>query len=126
MMTKRNKVLGSLLGGALAAMALTSTPAIAQRVAGYTEARAAGQIGEMMDGYVGIVGSPSAELERIVSEINTLRKQVYIQRAQAQAQPTTLEQYAISTGCTLIMDLEPGMKYLAPRSKNSQSCPKHV
>ena len=59
---------------ALAAL-LVATPALAGSLA---DARAAGQVGERLDGYVGIVVSnPSAELRKLVDDINARRKAEY-------------------------------------------------
>lgn len=87
-------------------------PASAQRDPAYASARAAGQIGEKMDGYIGIVGSETAELRRIVNDINIKRRAVYSQRAQANN--ATLEEYALTAGCQAILATSPGEKYQAP------------
>ena len=87
-------------------------PASAQRDPAYASARAAWQIGEKMDGYIGIVGSETAELRRIVNDINIKRRAVYSQRAQANN--ATLEEYALTAGCQAILATSPGEKYQAP------------
>ena len=104
----------TLLGAAAAATALTglATPAFAQRDPAYAAARSAGQVGERMDGYLGIVGASTPELQRIVSDINIKRRAVYSQRAQATN--ATLEEYALTAGCQAILATTPGEKYQAP------------
>lgn len=103
----------ALFGAAFAvAFGGIMAPASAQRDPAYASARAAGQIGEKMDGYIGIVGSETAELRRIVNDINIKRRAVYSQRAQANN--ATLEEYALTAGCQAILATSPGEKYQAP------------
>lgn len=111
-MTKRF-TRAALFGAAFAlAFGGIMAPASAQRDPAYASARAAGQIGEKMDGYIGIVGSETAELRRIVNDINIKRRAVYSQRAQANN--ATLEEYALTAGCQAILATSPGEKYQAP------------
>ncbi len=95
-----------------AALGVLSAPALAQRDPGYNAARAAGQVGEKMDGYLGIVGSATPALRAIVDDINIKRKAVYAEKAQAQH--ATVEEYAFTSGCLLIANTKPGEKYQAP------------
>ena len=99
-----------------AALVLTgiASPAFAQRDPAYEAARASGQVGEKMDGYLGIVGASNSELQRVVSDINIKRRALYSQRAQAASPPVTLEEYALTAGCIAIARTEPGEKYQAP------------
>ena len=78
----------------------------------YSSAKAAGLIGEKMDGYVGVVGNGTPDLRRIVNDINIKRKAIYSQKAQAQH--ATVEEYAFTSGCLLIAKTKPGEKYEAP------------
>ena len=89
-----------------------ATPAFAQRDPAYAAARAAGQVGEKMDGYLGIVGADTPELRRIVNDINIKRRAVYAERAQVNN--ATLEEYALTAGCQAILATSPGEKYQAP------------
>ena len=89
---------------ALAGGAILATPAQAQRDPAYEAARAAGKVGERMDGYLGIVG--------MVNDINIKRRAVYAQRAQAAN--ATVEEYALTAGCIAIAKTVPGEKYQAP------------
>ena len=99
------------IGGALALAGLAS-PAAAQRDPAYEAARQSGKVGEKMDGYLGIVGAESADLRRLVNDINIKRRALYSQRAQATN--ATLEEYALTAGCQAILATAPGEKYQAP------------
>ena len=101
----------TLIAAALIASAL-ATPALAQRDPAYAAARAAGQIGEKPDGYIGIVGAASPDLRRVVEDVNIKRRAVYAERAQTQH--ATVEEYAFTSGCKLIAQTEPGEKYMTP------------
>ncbi|QYU65982.1 YdbL family protein [Leptolyngbya sp. 15MV] len=95
----------------VAAVAL-GTPALAQRDPAYERARAAGQVGEKMDGYLGVVGQATSELQRMVNDINIKRREVYAERAKSAS--ATLEEYALTAGCIAIARTAPGEKYQAP------------
>ena len=103
-----------MLGASAVALALGGLvgPAHAERDPAYDAARAAGQVGEKMDGYLGIVGAETPELRRMVNDLNIKRRAVYAQRAQATA--ATIEEYALTSGCTAIARTVPGEKYQAP------------
>ncbi|SFP14181.1 hypothetical protein SAMN04488060_1633 [Qipengyuania nanhaisediminis] len=107
-------IIRTALGAAAVATALggIAAPAFAQRDPAYAAARAAGQVGEKMDGYLGIVGAETAELRRVVNDINIKRRAVYAERAQANN--ATLEEYALTAGCQAILATTPGEKYQAP------------
>ncbi|WP_241214983.1 YdbL family protein [Sphingomonas sp. S-NIH.Pt15_0812] len=96
----------------LVVLASLSTAAWAQRDPAYAAARAAGEVGELPDGYLGLVGSGSAELRALVNAINIQRKAAYTQKAQATG--ATVEQLAFTSGCNLIAQTKPGEKYRAP------------
>ncbi|HWU04312.1 MAG TPA: YdbL family protein [Novosphingobium sp.] len=92
------------------------SPAFAQgRDPAYAAARSAGQVGEMPNGYLGMVGAQSPEVKRLVEDINIRRKAVYAEKAQAQH--VTVEDYAFATGCRLIAQTEPGEKYQDPQGR---------
>ena len=99
------------MAGLLVAAAL-STAAWAQRDPAYAAARAAGEVGEQPDGYLGLVGGGSGELRALVNAINIQRKAAYTQKAQATG--ATVEQLAFTSGCNLIAQTRPGEKYRAP------------
>lgn len=112
MMTKR--ISRAVLTGAMLATAVAglATPAFAQRDPAYAAARASGKVGEKMDGYLGIVGAATPDLQRIVNDINIKRRAVYSERAKATN--ATLEEYALTAGCQAILATEQGEKYQAP------------
>lgn len=98
---------------ALSALALTavSTAALAQRDPAYAAARAAGQVGEQPDGYLGIVGEPTPALRALVNNINIQRKAAYARQA---GNGATIEQFAFVSGCNLILQTQAGEKYQTP------------
>ncbi|MBF9152721.1 YdbL family protein [Novosphingobium sp. 1Y9A] len=90
-----------------------AVPALAQsRDPAYAAARAAGQVGEKLDGYLGYVTPPAPALRAVVEDINIKRKAVYAEKAQANK--ATVEEYALTSGCLLIAQTKPGEKYQAP------------
>jgi len=97
-----------LLAGAMSAV---SAPAVAQRDPAYAAARAAGQVGEQPDGYLGLV-SGDGDVRAIVNNINIQRKAAYTQKASASG--ATVEQFAFTSGCNLIGQTRPGEKYRTP------------
>lgn len=100
---------GRFIGVAVAmvvAVAGVST-AQAQRTPEYAAARAAGQVGEQRDGYLGVIGG-GADISAMVRDINNKRRSVYTTAA---AGKSTIEEYAFTTGCKLIRDTKPGEKY---------------
>jgi uncharacterized protein YdbL (DUF1318 family) len=109
-----NRVFSMIAAIGLGAGLLVASPALAQRDPAYEAARASGQVGEKMDGYLGIVGAGSFDLQRIVSDVNIKRRALYSQRAQAAKPPVTLEEYALTAGCVAIARTQPGEKYQAP------------
>ena len=107
------KFLTTLAGIALVASAVVPAAAMAQgRDPAYAAARAAGLVGEKMDGYLGFVVTPGAQLRAVVDAINIKRKAAYA--AKAQANNATIEEYALTSGCQLILNTKPGEKYQAP------------
>lgn len=94
-----------------AALITMSGAAIAQRDPAYAAARSAGEVGEQPDGYIGIVGAASPELRALVGNINIQRKAKYTQSAAGGA---TVEQFAFTSGCNLIVQTRPGEKYRTP------------
>ena len=109
-----NIVNKTMLSAAAVAMALggLAGTAYAQRDPAYAAARAAGQVGEQVDGYLGIVGASTPTLRDLVNDINIKRRAVYTQRAQAEG--ATAQAYALTSGCVAIARTVPGEKYQAP------------
>lgn len=110
-MTSYRKPLIAMVLGAVAITGFVA-PALAQRDPAYAAARANGSVGEQVDGYLGIVGEATPQLQRLVDDINIRRRAVYAE--QAQENNATLEQYAMTAGCQAIARTTPGEKYQAP------------
>lgn len=109
------KTTTKLIAAALVAGALgvgLASPALAQRDPAYAAARAAGQVGEKIDGYLGVVGTGTPALQAIVNDINIKRRALYASKAQAAN--ATLDEYALTAGCQAIMATKPGEKYQGP------------
>lgn len=110
-MTLRKTILTT--AGAIVALGLVAAaPASAQRDPAYQAARDNGQVGEKMDGYLGIVGASTPALQDMVDDINIRRRAVYAERAQSES--ATLEEYAFTAGCLAIARTTPGEMYQAP------------
>jgi len=101
------------LGGATLGLLLSAMPIQAETAnPAYAAARASGQIGEQIDGYLGFPGSPSADVRRVAEDVNIKRRNIYAERAIATH--STQEDYAFTTACRLILKTRPGEKYQAP------------
>ena len=101
-----------LFAASAALLALSASPAHAQRDPVYAAARAAGQIGEKTDGYLGYVVPPSGDVKRVVDDLNIKRRALYSERASASN--ATVEEFAFTSACRLILQTVPGEKYQAP------------
>ncbi|WP_249276505.1 YdbL family protein [Sphingomonas baiyangensis] len=99
-----------MIGAALIA-GMGSVGHAAQRDPVYANARAAGQVGEQTDGYLGTIGAVPAEVRDMVRDINIRRKAAYTRQAGNQS---TVEQFAFVSGCNLIARTEPGEMYQTP------------
>ena len=86
--------------------------AYAQRDPAYEAARKAGQIGEKPDGYLGTVGSQPAAIQKLADSINIQRRSAYTKAAAAQG--ASVEDFAFTSGCNLILKTQAGEKYQAP------------
>ena len=82
----------AVAGGASAALAMFQADAAA-------ELRASGQAGEQADGYLGIVGSPSAALRAQVDSVNIKRRAYYTDLAAKRG--AKIEEVAATTACEL-------------------------
>ena len=103
--------IGSGVAMGLAALALAGgAMAGAQaRDPAYGAAKSAGQVGEQRDGYLGVVGDQSADIKALVRDINNKRRAVYT--AKAASLNSTIDEYAFTTACRLILETKPGEKY---------------
>ncbi|WP_296716145.1 YdbL family protein [Erythrobacter sp.] len=106
----RRLTFGGLAAAAM--LGMVAAPAMADRDPAYAAARAAGEVGEQPDGYIGIVGPANPALQRVVDNINIKRKAVYSEKAKENK--ATIEAYALSSGCQAIARTTPGEKYRAP------------
>jgi len=101
------------LRSALLLALLVPLPAGAQsRDPVYAAARANGQVGEQVNGYLGFVTAPAPDLRKVIEDINIKRRAVYADKAKTAN--ATLEEYALTSGCLLISHTVPGEKYQAP------------
>jgi uncharacterized protein YdbL (DUF1318 family) len=89
-----------------------SSAALAQRDPAYAAARAAGQVGEKTDGYLGYPSPPSSSLRSMIEDLNIKRRAVYSDKARAAG--ATIEEYAFTSGCRLVSQTAPGERYEAP------------
>ncbi len=116
-MATLKKILGGvaalalLTGGAVAFNMLGDNAAYAQISTAKATVDAAitrGEIGEKIDGYLGIVNgaSPSAAVQNAMNEINIARKSVYTQAASKSGQPASV--FAQLTGEKQIKKSAPG------------------
>lgn len=97
------------------AAALLATGSVAVQAEGrspeYAAARAAGQVGEQQDGYLGTVGGQSPAIAAMVRDLNNKRRQVYTEGAASSK--STVQEFATATACRLLAETRPGEKYQA-------------
>ena len=82
--------------GAAAALGLAGH-AIAQESPALAQARAAGIVGEQLDGYLGFAKSASADVKAAVDAINIKRRAIYTDIAARQN--ATVQEVATARGC---------------------------
>jgi uncharacterized protein YdbL (DUF1318 family) len=84
--------------------------AAAAQSAALDQARAAGQIGERYDGYVGVAGTVSAQVRNQVAAINIRRRSLYSRLgAQKRVSP---QEVGVTAGCQLLAGVGDGEVYL--------------
>jgi uncharacterized protein len=93
----RRKTLLIAAGLGVAALASTAALALVQDAAG--QLRASGVVGEQADGYLGLVGSASAEIRAQMDSINIQRRARYTELATQRG--ATIEEVAAATACQL-------------------------
>ncbi len=108
-MTRRTKLMiAAALGFAVAA---GGTAHAFQDAA--AQLRASGQAGEQADGYMGVVGSPPANVRAQVEQINIQRRAAYTQLASQRG--VTIEEAAAATACQIFASrIGPGQHYRLP------------
>ena len=102
-MTRRLIGLAAVVIAAAVAPATAQTPLI-------NAARAAGQVGERFDGYMGIVGQPSGQLRSQVGAINIRRRALYSNLAASKR--VAPHEVGITAGCQLLAGVQVGQAYL--------------
>ena len=75
--------------------------------------RASGQVGEQADGYLGLVGSASADVRAQMDSVNIQRRAAYTQLASQRG--ATIEEVAAATACQIFGNrVGPGQYYRLP------------
>jgi uncharacterized protein len=93
--------------GALFAIALLCTPVFALQAEEIDAAKQAGIVGEQSDGYLGLVRSDAAaEVQALVSEVNTKRRAAYEEIATRNGTP--VDAVARLAGAKLVERAAPG------------------
>lgn len=94
-MKPRTLILAILALGLVAAAPAASADAVTDA------ARAAGQIGEQADGYIGVVAgqNPSADVRARVDQLNIRRRAAYAERAQQRG--VTVNEMAAAVACEI-------------------------
>jgi len=88
---------------------LAAAPAAAQTAA-VNAARAAGQIGERYDGYIGVAAPVSAMVRSQVTSINIQRRSLYTRLAASKG--VSPSDVGITAGCQLLTRIGVGETYL--------------
>ena len=116
-MTRRMKVMIAA-GLGLAALAGGTAYAFVYQSDAAAQLRSTGLVGEQADGYLGLVGSASADIRSQVDSINIQRRAYYTDLAsqpRARATGATIEEVARSTACELFATrVQPGQYYRLP------------
>lgn len=77
----------------------------------YFDARAAGQVGERFDGYLGYAQTPPSPQARAQTEaLNIRRRALYSDLAQRRG--VSPQEVGITAGCTLLARVAPGERYM--------------
>jgi len=96
----RRKTMMIAAGVAIAALAGTAAYAVVQADAASATLRASGLVGEQADGYLGLVGSASADVRARMDSVNIQRRAYYTDLAARRG--ATIEEVAATTGCQLL------------------------
>ena len=111
-MSRRMKLILAA-GVALAVVAGSATVASAMMQDASAELRASGQVGEQADGYLGLVGSASADIRAQVDAVNIKRRAYYTDLAAKRG--AKIEEVAATTACELFRSkVAPGQYYRLP------------
>jgi uncharacterized protein YdbL (DUF1318 family) len=93
-MKSRSKILLALGGSTVLALAGI---AMAQEAPAVAQARAAGIVGEQLDGYLGFAKTPSPDIKSAVDAVNIKRRAIYTDIAAKQN--ATIQEVATARGC---------------------------
>ena len=108
-MTRRSKILIAA-GLAVAALAGGTAYAFVYQADAAAQLRASGSVGEQADGYLGLVGSASADVRAQMDSINIQRRAAYTRLASQRG--ATIEEVAAATACSLFASrVGPGQYY---------------
>lgn len=92
------------------ALALVAAASAAGAQSAYFDARAAGQVGERFDGYLGFAAPPGPQARQQAEAINIRRRALYTDLAQRRG--VSPQEVGITAGCTLLGRVEAGESYL--------------
>ena len=107
-MTRRMKLMVALGLGIAVAAGGTAYAFVMQDTS--AQLRATGVVGEQADGYLGLVGSASAEIRAQVDSVNIQRRAYYTQLASRRS--ATIEEVAAATACEIFAArVGPGQYY---------------
>lgn len=108
----RRKTLLIAAGLGVAALASSAAYALVQGDAA-GQLRASGVVGEQADGYLGLVGSASADVRAQMDSVNIQRRARYTELATQRG--ATIEEVAAATACQLFASrVGPGQYYRLP------------
>lgn len=100
-----------MIGRLILAVALLAVaPAATAQTPAIDAARAAGQVGERYDGYIGISGAASATVRSQVATINIRRRALYSNLATARG--ASPQDVGITAGCQLLARIGVGHAYM--------------
>ena len=109
-----------LLFLAAAGMTGVAAPSTAQTPA-VDAARQARQVGERYDGYLGLIGTPTATVRSQVSAINIRRRALYSNLAASRR--VAPHEVGIAAGCQLLARVQAGQAYMLPDGQWRQRLP---
>lgn len=95
---------------AVAALSVIAAPVLAQTSPVIVAARAAGQVGERFDGYLGYAQAPDARLRAQVESVNIRRRALYSDLAARSG--TNRVEVGIAAGCELLATVTVGQAYM--------------
>ena len=87
-----------------------AVPAAAQNSPAIRAAKAAGQVGERYDGYLGVAGAAPAQVRREVETINIRRRSHYSNLAASRG--VSPQDVGITAGCVTLGSVDVGEAYL--------------